>query len=542
MAQSRGSSTALGPSIAEPAAAASAGSTSGQARIVALYRRFPLELIAISAVAILLLFPFLLNANYFGLPFDDSYISLLFARNLADHAKLSFDGATWSAGATSPLHVALLAVPLKAGVEPITASIALGATLHVALICSVYWLANVIFHRRLTAAIAATFAAITGFAVLDALNGMETTLFMVMTTLTVAAFFSARSSRAWLAAGILAALALLTRPEALVLLGAMVLYEIVCPRDDRSVFDTTSLGRFGLLVAPSVVALAALTAFYYGVTDSFQPGTASAKLWFFREFESDWTVRWDHAQIGLAGFATPLLPFIGLSAFSIRRKEALLFAFLWIPFFLAYFALFPGGLSHYWFRYQHVFMPPIFVFAAAGLVSLTANVSWNWRSAIAASAIGGILLIGLVMQYDSLRNNYAKNVNLNEGSNVKMAEFIRDKLPPDATVATHDIGVVGYYSDREIIDLVGLVNPEVVDYHDGRRLSEYVERVKPDFVLLFPSWEFNFLHLGLHPYIYEPICGFPGVNEPYILYRTHYEGEPSDTTPIPCEKPAFVIP
>ena len=32
------------------------------------------------------------------------------------------------------------------------------------------------------------------------------------------------------------------------------------------------------------------------------------------------------------------------------------------------------------------------------------------------------------------------------------------------------------------------------------------------------------------------------VGEPYILYRTHYEGEPPDTEPIPCEKPACIIP
>ena len=41
--------------------------------------------------------------------FDDGYITLTFARNLAEHAKLSFDGETWSTGATSLLHVSLLA-------------------------------------------------------------------------------------------------------------------------------------------------------------------------------------------------------------------------------------------------------------------------------------------------------------------------------------------------------------------------------------------------------------------------------------------------
>ena len=37
--------------------------------------------------------------------FDDSYISLTFARNVADHGMLSFDGQHWSTGATSTVFV-----------------------------------------------------------------------------------------------------------------------------------------------------------------------------------------------------------------------------------------------------------------------------------------------------------------------------------------------------------------------------------------------------------------------------------------------------
>src|SRR6188472_4182789 len=41
--------------------------------------------------------------------FDDSYISLTFGRCLAEHGKISFDGQSWSTGATSPLHVFIVA-------------------------------------------------------------------------------------------------------------------------------------------------------------------------------------------------------------------------------------------------------------------------------------------------------------------------------------------------------------------------------------------------------------------------------------------------
>src|SRR5688572_5820024 len=62
--------------------------------------------------------------------FDDSFISLNFAKNLAETGKLSFDGENWNTGATSPLHVMLLAAVLKTGAAPIFATIAFGVGMH----------------------------------------------------------------------------------------------------------------------------------------------------------------------------------------------------------------------------------------------------------------------------------------------------------------------------------------------------------------------------------------------------------------------------
>src|SRR5690606_12729194 len=77
-----------------------------------------------------------------------------------------------------------------------------------------------------------------------------------------------------------------------------------------------------------------------------------------------------------------------------------------------------------------------------------------------------------------------------------MARELNSIIRPDQVLATHDIGAVGYYADYGVIDLVGLVNPETVKYHHDRSLAEYVDRVRPDYLLTFPSWDTYFLHLG----------------------------------------------
>ena len=474
--------------------------------------------------ASVLVLVYLLTAPVFGLPFDDSYISLQFARNLAGHGFLTFDGETASAGATSLLHVAILAIPIKLGVDPVKASVAVGVLLQLGLVVAMYWLAWTIFKDRLVAALSGASVGVMGYLVFDALNGMETTLFLVVSTAAVAAFLGARSERRYLAAGILAAIAVLTRPEGGLLLGAMGLYYLVNPERGEPVASLPALRRLALLAGPSVVALIGLAAFYWATTGSPTPGTATAKYLFFREFEIRRQIQADWVQTAVANFIAPVLPWLALAAFSFRRRETLLFVFFWASFIIMYFLLFPGGLSHYWYRYQHIFLPAIAVFGSAGLISFLRGHRWRRWDVVSAGLIGVMLLGAVLFQYNSYRNLYADNVNLNETRQVAIARFLRQVMPAGATVATHDIGVIGYYSEREVIDLVGLVNPDVIDYHDGRRLREYVDQVQPAYIVVFPSWEDRYLQLGLrdNPELFEEIEVFWGGLEPFIVYKTHY--------------------
>jgi len=45
---------------------------------------------------------------------------------------------------------------------------------------------------------------------------------------------------------------------------------------------------------------------------------------------------------------------------------------------------------------------------------------------------------------------------------IGMGEWLRENTPPDAVVAALDIGAVGYASERRVLDLMGLVSPEIL--------------------------------------------------------------------------------
>ena len=50
-----------------------------------------------------------------------------------------------------------------------------------------------------------------------------------------------------------------------------------------------------------------------------------------------------------------------------------------------------------------------------------------------------------------------------------MGYWLHDNTPGDAVVAALDIGAVGYASDRRVLDLMGLVSPEIMEL--GRKLG-----------------------------------------------------------------------
>jgi hypothetical protein len=72
---------------------------------------------------------------------------------------------------------------------------------------------------------------------------------------------------------------------------------------------------------------------------------------------------------------------------------------------------------------------------------------------------------------------------------VSTAKWIDANLENDAVIAAHDIGALGYFSQRKIIDLAGLITPDVIPFiRDEDQLRIYLENEKPDYLVTFPSW------------------------------------------------------
>jgi hypothetical protein len=99
---------------------------------------------------------------------------------------------------------------------------------------------------------------------------------------------------------------------------------------------------------------------------------------------------------------------------------------------------------------------------------------------------------------------YAWGVQNIDAMQVRLGRWVDVNVPRRARLALNDIGAIAYVSRREVLDLMGLVTPEILPY---RRQGEegvirFVGEACPDYVIVFPAW---FPRLTARADLLEPV-------------------------------------
>jgi hypothetical protein len=102
---------------------------------------------------------------------------------------------------------------------------------------------------------------------------------------------------------------------------------------------------------------------------------------------------------------------------------------------------------------------------------------------------------------------YADDVCMINGEMVDVAQWLNANTPEDALVAAHDIGAIGYFGQRPLLDMAGLVTPEVIPFiRDEDRLLEFIVEQGADYVVTFPSWYRHMVTDERLTLVYETSC------------------------------------
>ena len=462
-------------------------------------------LLALAALAVLILF-FTQEqriAGASGLPLDDGWIHLHFARNLAEGAGFSYNPGHPVAGSTAPLWTLLLATGFAVAGPALWVVKSLGFLLT---------LATALVTRRLALALtrpphlyplptkgrgqgegaddtgegvgllAGAGVLATGGLAWGSLSGMEVPLAAFLVT---AALWAHVAAREW-AVAILMGLAILARPEALLLVPFLLFSRPL------------TLGRAARLLGMVALLLAPAVAFSLVTVGAPVPATAAAKVeggllglllgarepWMLTlgvrpwRFLVDW-VRFLWTQHPLLPFLVP----VGLLWLARPGRAVLVPALVLVAHPLGMALLAPyRGPSFQEGRYSTHLVPLAVVVAIVGLSRLLSEHGRRW-------VIAGWLCLALVSLWPgSLRYAWAvQNINAMQ---VHLGEWVDRNLPANARLGLNDVGAIAFISRREVVDLMGLVTPEIRPYRRAgeRGVLKYLEQACPDYLIIFPAW------------------------------------------------------
>jgi len=191
----------------------------------------------------------------------------------------------------------------------------------------------------------------------------------------------------------------------------------------------------------------------------------------------------------LVGPSLVLIPgIIGWLVKSIRQKMwGSLAALIWTA---GYLVLYISRLPVY--QHGRYIMPAMPIFFLFGLLAFAefdagkmfARYHWIGQTICRAS----IVMLSFAFIFLGAQS-YARDVAVIESEMVVTAKWAAANLPPDAMIAAHDIGALGYFDGHELIDLAGLVSPEVIPFiRDEPQLAGYLDQRGADYLIAFPGF------------------------------------------------------
>jgi hypothetical protein len=436
-----------------------------------------------------------------GFPLDDSWIHQTYGRNLAYTGMWAFVPGVPSAASTSPLYTVVLAIGYWLGIPFLLWTHGIGAlALGFTGIIGTRLAERAAPEMRGVGLATGLFLVFSWHLVWAAASGMETMIFSMLTLLLI--WLAWREGDAQHPStplrgaifGMAAALTTLARPEGVLLAGLCGLLLIVARLNLRWLFTWggSAAVAFLLVLAPYLL-------FNLQITGGLLPNTAAAKQMWTRGtglYEVNYLWRyWNLVVPVMAGGQLLLVP--GMVMYLVialhklrseRRMVLLLLPLLWgIALIGLYAATLPLPFQHG--RYVIPALPSLIVCGVVGTVWL---LEWGKRTlltrvATRALALAAVLLLaafafGLGLQA------YRLDVAVIDQEMVAPAHWIAANIPSDELLAVHDIGAVGYYVQRPILDIAGLVSPEFVPVIlEPDRMWTLLEERGARYLMAFPD-------------------------------------------------------
>jgi hypothetical protein len=441
------------------------------------------------------------TGGFVGFPLDDAWIHQTYARNLASTGEFAFVPGQPSAGSTSPLWTALLGAGYAMRID-----FRLWAYgLNIGLLALNAWLVCRLVQRWWPSAMAAAVAAglfitIEWHLVWAAVSGMETLLFSAGVLLALVLPLPTYAGLT----GLITGLAVLARPDALTLLPFLLARTLLSGKPpvlneqvEESPISRTrnvegGLRPLFLACVGFAFVFAPYLLFNRALSGSAWPNTFYAK-------QAEYAILLQTPL--LTRLATVgILPFVGAQALLLpgilagiwdgwrtRHWQVLLAAGWCLAFTGAYALRLPVTYQHG--RYVIPTIPVWIALGAGGTYSLLRLSAPRFAPRVVSRAWLAALALLAIVFWGQGAMAYQRDVQVIESEMVAMARWVNANTAAGALVAAHDIGALGYFGGRRLLDLAGLVSPEVIPFiRDEPRLRRWLNESGADYLVTFPGW------------------------------------------------------
>lgn len=446
--------------------------------------------IAILISAIFLTFEKII-AGKLGVPLDDVFIHIQFSKNLSLGKGFSYNCGVQTPGSTSPLWTILITIPYLFFKNHLLVTKILSFIFYLTSGVLTFKLGSRILESKRMGVIVTVFTLMTGRFAWSALSGMEVTLFTSALLLIVLSIKNDKSS--YLISALLG-ISSAIRPEGYVIFIFYLLHIFSNTKNKISKVAIKKYFTIGIIYAIFVIPY---FCFSYITTGNFLPNTFNAQNTSGLIFQEKirlvflYLARYLYITITDNPLATLGLVFSIYFFFKLKKKKLIFLYSVTFGYPLCASILAPNLRHHA--RYTMPLIPFYIIVGFQGLKYFADKVyKINQRIRILTITLGFIYSLISLYIWASTYGWNVKNINKMQ---VHLGRWIEKNIDKDKTLAINDIGAIKYYSQNEIIDLVGLVSPEIIEitkdkngYQQEQVLWEYITEQKADYLIIFPAW------------------------------------------------------
>lgn len=434
----------------------------------------------------------------FGAPLDDVWIHFRFAENFAHGFFYQYNPGEPTPGTTSPLWVIILAVPFLFSQNLILPYALFVSSLFFLLaLIQLYRLCIKLGFDGIYSLLITLITMAAGRLLWSSLSGMEITLFVLLSVLIFSSHLKEiEAGKVSLLTGLLLGIAANTRPETYLLAGLYYLTTLFLLRGKLK-------GNFPKLVLSGVIFVLLLLPyplFSYMHTGGFLPNTYEGQVG-SAKYLPNFTFIIESAKIFIKdNFIIFML--WGLSAvcfvYTIIKKK-IDNSFLLINLWIFLLPLVSSFIAPNW-RHHGRYLIPLIPFINISAIYILRKLHGYYQAKgykrytlIRKGTIAAILVVSINsgVLFAGVLGWNVENINNQQG---RIAEWLNKNLPGETAFGMNDIGIITFKTKKYVVDMAGLVTPEVfrfqkMSYEEGSKaLFKFLKAKGVNYIIIYPDW------------------------------------------------------